>query len=105
MTLAIGIGVNTAIYTVVDATILRPLPFKQPDRLMKISLTRPRETGGPPVDLPIWSYPKYETFRQNQQVFEDTALYRAIALNLTGEEEPERLRAEESAPATSPCSG
>jgi putative ABC transport system permease protein len=95
LTLAIGIGFNTAIYTVVDATILRPLPFKQPEQLMKVSLTRPAENTNAQVDLPIWSYPKYETFRQNQQVFQDTALYRAIALNLTGEEEPERLRGEE----------
>jgi len=95
LTLAIGIGVNTAIYTVVDATMLRALPFTEPDRLMKISLTRPADRGSAIVDLAIWSYPKYETFRRNQQVFEHTALYRAITLNLTGEGEPERLRTEE----------
>jgi putative ABC transport system permease protein len=94
LTLALGIGFNTAIYTVVDATLLRPLPFKDPEQLMKVSLTRP-ERNMPPVDFPIWSYPKYQTFRENQEVFQETALYRAITLNLTGDEQPERVRAEE----------
>ena len=40
-TLAIGIGGNTAIYSLVDATLLRPLPFYDPDRLMKVSLIMP----------------------------------------------------------------
>src|SRR5262245_45438518 len=94
LTLAIGIGVNTAIYTVVDATLLRALPFDEPERLTTVSLTRPDNRGGQ-VELAVWSYPKYETFSQNQKIFEHTALYRAITLNLTGEGEPERLRAEE----------
>ena len=38
LTLAVGIGANTAIYTVLDATILQALPFKDPDRLMRVSL-------------------------------------------------------------------
>jgi len=104
MTLAIGIGVNTAIYTVVDATVLRPLPFPQPERLMKLSLTRPGDGGGT-VDLAVWSYPKYETFRTNQQIFEHTALYRAITVNLTGEGEPERLRAEDVSAGYFPALG
>jgi len=95
LTLAIGIGVNTAIYTVVDATLLRALPFDEPERLMTVSLTRPGDRGSGQVPLAVWSYPKYETFRKNQEIFEHTALFRAITLNLTGEGEPERLRAEE----------
>jgi predicted permease len=97
--------VNTAIYTVVDATMLRPLPFKQPERLMKLSLTRPDDRGNGQAVLPIWSFPKYETFRKNQQVFEHTALYRAITLNLSGEGEPERLRAEEVSAGYFPALG
>jgi hypothetical protein len=95
LTLAIGIGPNTAIYTVVDATMLRPLPFPQPERLMKVSLTRPDDRGGTQVDVAVWSYPKYEAFHRNQQVFEHSALYLPVTLNLTAEGEPERLRAEE----------
>src|SRR5713101_7875210 len=93
-TLAVGIGANTAIYSVVDATLLRTLPFKDPGRLMKVSLTAPGMRGRPPQDDVVWSYPKYETFRQSQQVFEDTAAYRGGTFNLTGADEPERLRGE-----------
>lgn len=95
LTLAIGIGANTAIYTVVDATMLRPLPFKEPDRLLKVSLTRPDLNSSVPVEQSVWSYPKFETFRQNQQVFDGMALYRTVTLSLTGEGEPERILAEE----------
>src|SRR5437667_5761250 len=93
-TLAVGIGANTAIYSVVDATLLLRLPFKEPVRLMKVALTAPAMHGGPPRDEFVWSYPKYETFRQIQQVFEDTAVYRGATFNLTGTDEPERLRGE-----------
>jgi putative ABC transport system permease protein len=105
LTLAIGIGVNTAIYTVVDATLLRVLPFHEPDRLMAVSLTRPDNPGSGQIELAVWSFPKYETFRKNQEIFENTALYRAITLNLSGEGEPERLRAEEVSASYFPTLG
>jgi putative ABC transport system permease protein len=59
LTLAVGIGANTAIYSVVDATLLRKLPFKDPDRLMRVSLTLPERQGRPSIDDMYWSYPKY----------------------------------------------
>ena len=93
-TLAVGIGANTAIYSVVDATLLRNLPFHDPDRLMKISLIAPGSHGEPPRDDAVWSYPKYETFRQSQQVFADSAVYRPTPANLTGTNEPEQIRGE-----------
>jgi len=95
LTLAVGIGANTAIYTVIDATMWRSLPFREPDRLMRVSLTRP---PGPndrsdPQDV-VWSYPKYELFRKLQQSFEETALYRPMTLNLTSPGEPQVLEGE-----------
>src|SRR5579862_7604719 len=45
LTLAVGIGANTAIYTVLDATMLRSLPYRDPDRLMRISLVTPSRSG------------------------------------------------------------
>jgi len=95
LTLAVGIGANTAIYSVVDATLLRPLPFKDPDRLMKVSLTAPGMHGRPAMDDFPWSYPKYQDFRRLQPVFEDTALYRGALFNLTEIQEAEQVRGEQ----------
>jgi putative ABC transport system permease protein len=94
LTLAVGIGANTAIYSVVDATILRALPFRDPARLMKISMTTPSMRGRPPRDDMVWSYPKYQTFLKAQSVFESAALYRSATFNISGDAEPERIRGE-----------
>ena len=94
-TLAIGIGANTAIYSVVDATLLRPLPFYDPGRLMKVSLIMPPMFGRPMNDTMIWSYPKYQAFCGMQNVFQETALYGLWQGNVTGTDEPERLRGEQ----------
>lgn len=93
LTLAVGIGANTATYSVVNATLLRPLPYKDPDRLMRVSLIMPSFHGRPPMDM-VWSYPKYEAFRKLQTAFEDAALYQSCSFNLTGVGEPEQIRCE-----------
>jgi putative ABC transport system permease protein len=94
LTLAVGIGANTAIYTVLDATMLRSLPFPEPDRLMRLTLIFPTRAGSPVNDDGVWSYPKFEEFHKTQRSFEDTALYRAAAFNLSGVDEPELLQGE-----------
>jgi putative ABC transport system permease protein len=93
LTLAVGIGANTAIYSVVNATLLRPLPYKDPDRLMRVSLIMPPFHGRPQMDM-VWSYPKYEAFRKLQTSFEDAALYQSCSFNLTGAGEPEQIHCE-----------
>jgi putative ABC transport system permease protein len=94
LTLAIGIGANTAIFSVVNATLLRPFPFKDLDRLMRISLTTPPGSRGPGSDDMVWSYPKHQTFRERQQIFEDIALYCGGTFNLAGDIEAERVLGE-----------
>jgi putative ABC transport system permease protein len=86
--LALGIGANTAIFSVVDAVLLRPLPYPEPDKLI---LLRERmqifESGSV-------SYPNYLDWRASQHVFTDLALYRRDSMNLSSRDEsspPERI--------------
>ena len=89
LTLAIGIGGNTAIFSAVDALLLRPLPYREPDRLVKVWEQRPAEgvldNVVAPADFLDWA-------RMNT-VFEDMAAYVSITADLTGTGEPVRLMA------------
>ena len=94
-TLALGIGANTAIFTLVNALLLKPLPFAHPDELMMVHLLMPDRAAPPGVFREmVWSYPKYEVFRDEQQVFSEHALFTSGQWSLTGIGEPERLRGE-----------
>jgi predicted permease len=95
VTLALGIGANTAIFTLVNALLLKPLPFAQPDELMMVHLLMPDRAAPAGVFREmVWSYPKYEVFREEQQVFSEHALFTSAQWSLTGTGEPERLRGE-----------
>ncbi|HEY9231624.1 MAG TPA: ABC transporter permease, partial [Blastocatellia bacterium] len=92
LTLALGIGANTAIFSVVNALLLRPLPYRQPQQLVKLFQAAPAsEQNGA---LTIWSYPRFEVLRDHSQSFAAVAAYDQTAFNLTGTDEPERLPAE-----------
>src|SRR6266480_803890 len=69
LTLALGIGVNTAIFTAFDALVLRPRQVKDPDRLASVSRTTPDERQGG------FSYPDYVYYRDHNKSFSDLALF------------------------------
>lgn len=87
--LAIGIGANSAIFSVVDALLLRPLPYPQPDRLANVWLHSP--------GLGIfrdWPSPgQYMDIQKENHSFEEMALAQSHASVLTGREQPERIDA------------
>jgi len=92
ITLALGIGANTAIFSVVNAVLLRPLPYRQPEQLVKVFQAAPSsEKGAAPT---LWSYPRFEVLRDNSQSLAAVAACNQTGFNLTGTDEPERLQAE-----------
>jgi putative ABC transport system permease protein len=93
-TLALGIGANVAIFALVNAIVLKPLPFADPDRLMMVHLLAPdREASGTYGQM-VWSYPKYVVLRDHQTIFESTAIFTDNAWNITGSNAPERVLGE-----------
>jgi putative ABC transport system permease protein len=86
LTLALGVGANTAIFSVVDAVLLRPLPYKQPDRLVFLS-----ESSLQIPDMSI-SMANFNDWRSMNTVFESMAPYNFQPVVLTGQGEAERLR-------------
>lgn len=82
--LALGVGANTAVFSVVNAVLLRPLPFHEPDRLAEVYET---VKGGRFTVCPA----DFQDWREQVQSFESLAAYQAWTVNLTGTEEPERL--------------
>src|SRR5262245_10846306 len=89
LSLALGIGANTAIFSLVNAVLLRPLPFPEPDRLVMVwedpaSIGLPRDTPAPA---------NYADWKTQNRVFQDMAAMSWRSVNLTGDGEPERISA------------
>ena len=88
ITLALGVGANTAIFSVVNAVLLRPLPYRDPGRLIYISEFWPHET--PVKTVPS---PDFANWSEHDRLFEGLAAYGGGAeVNLTSGGEPERLQ-------------
>jgi putative ABC transport system permease protein len=85
--LALGIGANTAIFSVVNAVLLRPLPFTEPDSLMVVYESR-MDRGGQRGSV---SYPNFADWRAQNTVFEHMSTFHDSDFVLTGEGEPVRL--------------
>ena len=87
LALALGIGANTAIFTVVNAVLLRPLPYKDPERLMTV--WEDASKVGFPHNTPAPA--NFIDWRDQNQLFEGMAALHRRTFNLTGDGEPERI--------------
>ena len=85
--MALGIGANTAIFTVVNKVLLEPLSYPQPDQLVELELSSPQGTAD------VASVPHFNVWRQQTEVFSAIAAYDAggPGVNLTGVERPQQL--------------
>lgn len=85
LTLALGVGANTAIFTVIDAALLRPLPYPDPERITVLYWRGPG--GGLGIPAPA----DYLDYRHQARSFETMSAYREGIFNVTGQERPERI--------------
>ena len=88
VTLALGIGANTALFTVVYGVLLRPLPFRDPDRLVQLNASR-QSRGGAPMDF---SLPEFQDWQARTRSFDRLALFGFNQYSLATETGAEALR-------------
>ncbi len=87
LTLTIGIGANTAIFSIIDTILLRPLPFRNPDQLVRLN-----ETEAAPGRYPF-AGPDYADWKAQNKTFQDMTLFGWPGdMNLSGEGSPDRVR-------------
>jgi predicted permease len=86
LSLALGIGANTTIFTLLNAIFLRPLPVLDPSHLAAVYTTDPGIPG-----MLLCSYPNYQDYRDHNTVFSSLLLYSAVTVNLTGRGDPQLL--------------
>src|SRR6476620_2716621 len=91
LTLALGIGANTAIFSVVNAVLLKPLPFPAPNELVAVGGVDLNETASPPK-LMSMCYPDFFDFRDQSQSFQAMAVYRDRSLALVDDHGAQSVR-------------
>ena len=85
--LALGIGTNTAIFSVLNTVILKPLPYPDPERLVMFLNVSPQGSGG------AASPTKFNVWRRQTSAFQDVSAYRFSVVNITGDANPEQVPA------------
>src|SRR3954470_14491000 len=87
LTFVVGIGINTAVFSVFNGVLLRPLPYPDADRITMMWLDN-RLQG---IKEDIGSYSNYRDWREQNTTYEQVAAYTRASMTMTGSEEPERL--------------
>jgi len=99
LALALGIGANTAIFSVVNGVLLRPLPYPEPNRLLMVYETTAEFRGG------SLAYPNFLDWRRENHSFTDMAAFRGDDFILTGAGQPEHLNGERASASLFPILG
>lgn len=88
LTLAAGIGANTAVFSVIEGVLLKPLPYPHPEELVGVWHTAPG------INIPQlnMSPSNYFVYREQSKVFQDLGVYQGDSLSITGQGEPEQVR-------------
>lgn len=89
LTAALGIGANVTIFSALDAVLLEPLPYNDPDRLVRLSESNPAQSQ---AEAPV-SVPNFQDWQRQQSSFEEVSALELATFNLTGRGEPQRLAA------------
>ena len=98
LTLALGIGANTALFSVINGVLLNPLPYPHSDQLVSVSEKRPGVDQAPPV------YLNFLDWRRQTRTFSSVALFRNEDYNYTGAIESQRVRGQMISAGTSGAS-
>src|SRR6266705_2575080 len=85
LALMLGIGANTAIFSVINAVLLKPLPYPYPERLVRVYEKSPQ------FEQMAVSYPNFLDWQREAKAFERMAVFRQQNFNITGGQEPERV--------------
>jgi putative ABC transport system permease protein len=93
LTLALGIGANSALFSVLYAVLFEPLPYHEPNRLVQVQSVM-LSPGKAPQAIAYWSYPRFELLRQHHRVFSHLAAYQDTAMRVTATGPAERLQGE-----------
>lgn len=99
--LGLGIGATVALFSVINSVFLHPLPYREPGRIVRLSSTNEAQN----LTRVGFSYPRYLTVQQRQQVFSDLAFSAGNAFTLTGRGDPEQLVALHASASLLPALG
>jgi predicted permease len=96
LTLAVGIGANTAVFSVVNSVLLKPLPYPESNRLLALRLDAPGAGGLASISNGLQLSPSmYLTFAENNRTFQSIGLWSSGTANVTGVEQPEWVQADQ----------